>query len=110
MRNCRSTFEVAQMRANQLEGLGLAGRQNPLARPRPLARNATAQRLLGDDPEQRQPIDRLEILRLPDPAIQALQQEGETQAEQEPKTAPRNVFLETFGEDGEVGTVAACAT
>ena len=27
-----------------------------------------------------------------------------------PKTAPRAVFLETFGEDGDVGTVAACAT
>jgi hypothetical protein len=49
-------------------------------------RRTRKRRALRDDTEQRKPIDRLQILRLPDPPIEALKQEGETQAKQQ---APR---------------------
>ena len=97
------------MGADQVERLGLAGRQGPFG-VLPASRRTRKRGALGDDTEQRQTVDRLQVLRLPDPPVEALEQEGEPSPSSRPKTAPRTVFLDTFGEDGDVGTAAACAT
>jgi hypothetical protein len=78
--------EVAQVRADQVEGLFLAGRQcfvgllpaKLLSSPR-TSKRAT----LGSDAEQRKTVDRLQILRLPDPPVEALEQQRDAQPEQQ---------------------------
>jgi hypothetical protein len=73
------------MRPNQMKSLSLTRRQH--FHGALLASRGTRKRVtLRDNTQQRQTVDRLQILRLPDPPIEALKQEGETQAKQQ---APR---------------------
>src|ERR1700726_209701 len=76
------------MRADQLERPFLDGRQRlfgffPLS-CRAIGSSRTRKRgTLWDDAQKRKSVDSLQIPRLPDPPVEALEQEGDAQAEQE---------------------------
>jgi hypothetical protein len=74
--------EVTQMRPDQMKRLSPTRRQHfpgvLLA-----SRRTRKHRALRDDTKQRQTVDRLQILRLPDPPIKTLQQKSDAQTEQQ---------------------------
>ena len=74
--------EIAQMRPDQMESLSLPRRQRFSGAL--LALRRTRKRVaLRNDTKQRKTIDRLQILRLPDPPIKTLQQKRDTQAKKQ---------------------------
>src|SRR5437763_756567 len=78
------------MRADQLERLFLPGRQSlfdfvPACCPATTPCRTRQRCTLGDYAKQRNTVDRLQILWLPDPPVELLKQEGSAQAEQQAK-------------------------
>ena len=75
------------MGANHAEGLRFAGRQHiPRAA---IGSRSTRQRIaFRNDSEQGEAIDGLQVLRLPDPAVEALEQEGDAKPQQQAQHGP----------------------
>ena len=95
------------MRTDQMESLSLTRRQR---RPGVLLafRGARERGALGDDAEQRQAIDTLQILRLPDPSVQALEQKGDAVSANETEVFLGRVRAGGLGLNGR-GRGASCS-
>lgn len=103
--------EVAQPRAKHPEDLGL--REGKLGRE-PMRVSAARGRcqclVLRHRREHGEPVHLLELADVPDAPIQPLEQEGQADAQEQPRRRPSTALRMVFGDDGDAGVIADCTS